>query len=45
VATLAGCAATFELVRRVPLLRPLFGLKRSAPREAQSRPPRLQPES
>lgn len=26
--TLAGCFAGYELVRRIPLLRPLFGLKR-----------------
>ena len=31
--TLAGCFAGYELVRRIPLLRPLFGLKR-ARREA-----------
>jgi hypothetical protein len=28
--TVASCIATFELVRRVPLLRPWFGLKSRA---------------
>jgi len=30
--TVAACGATYEIVRRVPLLRPLFGLK-PEPRE------------
>lgn len=29
--TVAACGATYEVVRRVPLLRPLFGLKPEAP--------------
>ena len=30
-ATILGCFTTYEIVRRVPLLRPLFGLKRLDP--------------
>ena len=30
LATVAGCALSFEVVRRVPVLRPWFGLKTSA---------------
>jgi glucans biosynthesis protein C len=37
VGTLAGCFVGYELVRRVALLRPLFGLKRGPKRRAASR--------
>jgi len=40
VGTFAGCFATFEIVRRVNWLRPLFGLKAQAT-PAPSRPPVL----
>jgi hypothetical protein len=31
VATFSGCLLSYEIVRRVPLLRPLFGLKSQSP--------------
>ncbi|WP_309642787.1 acyltransferase family protein [Phenylobacterium sp.] len=34
--TFAACFATYEMVRRVNVLRPLFGLKGSAPTKAQA---------
>jgi hypothetical protein len=37
-ATIASCFATYEIVRRIRLLRPLFGLKRLAPRRSISSP-------
>jgi glucan biosynthesis protein C len=40
VATFAGCFATYEIVRRVPVVCWLFGLK-SQPRAETSRPPVL----
>ncbi|MDB5457513.1 MAG: acetyltransferase, partial [Caulobacter sp.] len=40
VGTFAGCFASFEIVRRVAWLRPLFGLKLQATPEP-SRPPVL----
>lgn len=42
VATIAGCVATFELVRRIPILRPLFGLKPTLPRDRRLRRTPLQ---
>lgn len=38
VATFAGCFASYEVVRRIPIVRWLFGLK-SQPRSVASRPP------
>jgi len=40
LATFAGCFATYEVVRRIPGVRWLFGLK-SQPRAEASRPPAL----
>ena len=40
LATFAGCFATYEVVRRIPGVRWLFGLK-SQPRAEASRPPVL----
>ena len=34
--TIAACAVTYEIVRRVPILRPLFGLRASTPEPAMA---------
>ncbi|HJV40750.1 acyltransferase family protein [Caulobacter sp.] len=40
-ATFAGCFATYEIVRRIPGVRILFGLKGQPPEVVASRPPAL----
>jgi hypothetical protein len=41
--TAATCVLTYEIVRRVPILRPLFGLKMGAPIVAMPASPASQP--
>ncbi|MNY72280.1 hypothetical protein D3C86_2107930 [compost metagenome] len=36
--TFAACFAGYEIVRRVGVLRPLFGLKRASPPRSATRP-------
>lgn len=41
IATFAGCFATYEIVRRIPIVRGLFGLKGQPAPAPASRPPAL----
>ena len=41
--TFVACVLTYEIVRRIPILRPLFGLRASAFEKAEPKRPMSQP--